>query len=251
MPHNFLWILFHALRNKDMDTITAAVRDFAHDCIHLRENSTTCFTTMNLATSLPTARYNLVGGIFDNDEDGVVRCVECNEELSVNCEISVMQYNLYGSTPMLENYVVPRIGDIWSAEKVFLRCMKPGKPECEHCGGSFFKWMSVPFNPETAKYPLTLFIQRHRPDVEGINHPLGRVPIPPNLRIGFKTYQYCGWTAKMGEMCIVPFLRVNDNKFMRYSFLPGGIVQFLSDTKYEFPRDPRHVDMLIYKMSSM
>lgn len=251
MPHNFLWVLTHALISKDLHTIMLAVKDYAGECIHLRENTTTCYTTMNLATSLPAARYNLVGGIFDNDDDGVVRCVECNTDMYVNCEIAIMQWDLYTSSPTLENYVVPRIGDVWSAEKVFLRSAMPGKAECPHCNGSFFKWISVPFNPDTAKYPLTMFVQRHRPVVEGINHPPGRVPIPPNLRVGIKTYQYCGWTAKMGEMSMVPFVRVNAKKCMRYSFTPGGMVQFLTDTKFEFPSDPRHLDMLIYKMASM
>ena len=248
MTHTFLWDLTAGLIEKKIPLITQAVLKFAQQALHHNPpGQTTCYSTLNFATGCKNC-FNLVGGLFQCQDDAIVECVSCRKPIYVNVEISIMQFNLYSAIP-LEEFIVPRLGQIWTGENLFLRCMKAELKKCPTCDGAFFKWMTVPFEPKIAGYPLTLFIQRHRPVVEPVHHPSGPVPIPQYLTIGEKGYHYCGWTAKMGEMSMVPFLKVNDNKNMRYCFTPGGIVQFISDRKHEVPKDPRHVDMLIYRTS--
>ena len=245
--HKFVWSLTVALMEKDIDQITHAILVYAEQCIRGRPESTTCYTTMNLATCCPRC-LNMAGGMFQPGDDAVVECVRCRQVLYVNLELAVLQFNLYCSIP-LQHFIVPRVNDVWSAENVFLRCMIKGERQCHVCRGTTFKWLIVPFEPTIAGYPMVLFIQRHRPSVEGVLHSAGSVPITAGFKIGNKYYTYSGWTAKMCDMSMVPFLKVNDKKFMRYSLTPGGLVQFITDRNHEFPKDPRHVDMLIYKIT--
>ena len=204
---------------------------------------------MNLTTSIPRAPYNVVGGLFDLGEEAVVECSFCHEKMYVNLDLACMQWDLYDPLPLNE-YIVPRVGSTWSAEKVFLRCMKSGIPQCP-CNGKFFEWISVPFDPNKSVYPMTLFVQRHRPLVEAVQHPVGRVPIPRELSIGTKRYNYAGWSVKICELLMIPHLVVRDKMSMSYCFIPGGRVQFVSPGVNQFPADPRHLDMVIYRVSAL
>lgn len=245
--HRFLWAVCVGMEMKDLPYISTAVLKFGTACLQYQRSTTTCLQTMNLTTSIPKAPYNVVGGLFDDDNDAVVECIDCHARMNVNLDLACMQYDLYDTIP-LQEFILPTVGSTWPAEKVFLRCMKSGKPQCT-CTGMFFSWVTVPFNPRSAVYPMTLFIQRHRPVVEAVEHPVGRVPIPRQLLLGTKTYDYVGWTAKMCEMAMIPHLIVKNKMSISYCFLPGGRVQYVSPGINVWPADPRHLDMVIYRVS--
>lgn len=228
--------------------MTKALLKFGDACLQYQRNTTTCMQTMNLATDIPKAPYNVAGGLFGMDE-GVVECIDCFAKMFVNLDLSGMQYDMY-DTMQLAEFIIPKVGSTWPAEKVFLRCGKVGKPQCV-CTGMYFKWVNVPFAPRTAAYPLTLFVQRHRPVVEAVEHPTGRVPIPKRITIGTKNYDYVGWTVKMCEMLMIPHLIVNSKMSLSYCFLPGGRVQYVSAGINVVPADPRHLDMVIYRVSTL
>lgn len=244
--HRFLWDLCAGLELKDLDWISKAVVAFGEECLSNRPNATTLMLTQNLCTYIPKAPYNVVGGLFDLENDPVVECTQCHARMNVNLDLACMQYDLYDTIP-LQEFILPIVGSQWPAEKVILRCMRSGNPQCR-CTRVLFTWISVPFNPRTAAYPMTLFVQRHRPVVEAVEHPVGRVPLPKHMTFGTKTYDYVGWTAKMCEMCIIPHLIVKNKMSLSYCFLPGGRVQYVTPGINAWPADPRHLDMVIYRV---
>lgn len=206
---------------------------------------------MNLCTGIPSAEYNLVGGLFDNnDEEPTVRCMACEDDMYVSLDLACMQYNLY-SRMSLPEFICPEVESEWPVSDVFLRAGMKGPAQCPTCQSKGkFKWVHVPFDPSKGKYPLTMFIQRHRPEVEPIAQPTGPVPIKDRFTIGQRTYHYCGWTAKMGELSMVPHLTVSDNKSVRYCFTNSGLVLYVSDQSNAKPKDCRHLDMLVYQLRS-
>lgn len=240
---------------KNIKQLENAVLQCASDlCLNVWNTSdqrSTCYHTMNLCTAVPAAKYNLVGGLFDMcDEEPAVQCVACKDVMYVSLDLACMEYNLY-SHISLEQFICPVYDSEWPASDVFMRAGLKGRAQCPVCGSEGkFKWVHVPFDPNKGKYPLTLFIQRRRPEVEPIAQPTGPVPIKDRLRIGERFYHYCGWTAKMGELSMVPHLTVSDQKAVRYCFTNGGLVQFVSESANYKPKDTRHLDMLVYRLKN-
>lgn len=245
--------MFKALTEKNIGAVEKAVVDWAEGlCLNTwkpNERRTTCWQTMNLCTAIPSAEHNLVGGLFDfTGEDPAVKCTLCSGIVDVSLELACMEYNMFCNIP-LDEFIRPMEGSEWNAQDVFLRTGRKGRVECPHCRCvEKFEWIHVPFNPVAGKYPLTIFVQRHRPIVEPVLQPTGAVKIAKELKIGRRTYQYCGWTAKMGELCMVPYLKVSNEKAVRYCFTNAGLVLFVGEETNFVPKDYRHLDMLVYRL---
>lgn len=173
-----------------------------------------------------------------------VICCRCHSPRTVSLSLTQHRYDIYSEVE-LQQFVYPTVGCIWKAHTLGLRCnLSPDTTLCPCCSNSTYRWINVPI---PNMMPLLICIKRNRPNVEQVKFVEGKLPIPLSFVVNGHMYKYRGWSARMGHIQMIPFLSTYmPGKHLRYSWVPGGHVQQLSEQNHRFPKDPRHVDLLVY-----
>lgn len=212
-------------------------------------NQTLVWTQIFHLNSVRSGQYN----IFEIGlpmEASTAKCTKCCKEVNLPLDISNMMIE-FGTTS-LQEMLVPVVGSVWDTRKIGLRCGRKKFPyACPHCDNDKMEWTRVSLElEEDGKYPIILIIKRYIPMVEHIivDKEQTEKSVPPVLTLNDKRYIYRGWTAKMGHLNFVPYLLTHTNRVLRHSWIPFGIVKDISDQRSanKLPKDPRHVDLLVY-----
>jgi len=243
-----MWELARAIKEEKLDEIRSLAHKWTNfmpmvSMLHMVNADVTDRWCFHFWVDVQ-GKYTLFG--TDAPEDtGLVICKACKQTKTIRFN-TALKFDFYSSMS-LQNFLLPVVGSTWNAREIKLRIPELVEWDgCDKCKHTEFVWIGMYWEPNLKPLPLLLPLKRNRPEVEPVIWPVGPVPIPLRLYLGSTEYRYVGWTARHGDIQMVPWILSGRHKMLNYSWVPGGLVQEITSEKAKFPKDPRHVDMLLY-----